>query len=94
MSRTYRGGSSISVTCAHGAPAQFVWRDRLYRVDTVLQRWHRRAPWWHDVRTVPDGHDQQAWRVEASACRDGVQGVYELGFDPGAERWFLIRAYD
>ena len=94
MRRNYRHAGAISVTCAHGAPAQFIWRDRLYRVDAVLQQWQRSAPWWHDVRTPAPAQDMQAWRVEASAGRHDAQGVYELGFDPGTDRWFLIRTHD
>lgn len=94
MSRTYRGTGAISVRCSNGTPTQFIWRDRLYRVDTVLQQWRRSTPWWHDIRTVPTGKDVQGWRVEARAGRGDTQGVYELGFDPGADRWFLVRTYD
>jgi hypothetical protein len=97
MSRTYdRVDSTIHVKrCADvGAPEQFLWRDRLYRVKQVLQRWDRSALWWKDVRTPPTGHDHQTWRVEASAGRDDAEGVYDLGFDPGREQWYLLRTFD
>lgn len=93
MSRTYRAGT-VAVKCAKGAPTQFIWRDRLYRVESILQQWEHSAPWWHDVGTLPTGQDLQSWRVEASAGCQNDQGVYELGFDPAADRWYLIRTYD
>ncbi|MBA2640547.1 MAG: hypothetical protein H0U77_11320 [Nocardioidaceae bacterium] len=29
------------------APAQFVWRDRLWQVRAVAGHWVETAPWWH-----------------------------------------------
>jgi hypothetical protein len=97
MSRTYRGDRTVHVRCAEGRPAQFIWRDRLYRVHRVLQEWDRSAIWWKDVRAVasgPSGCDVQTWRVEASAGRMASRGVYELSFDPADDQWHLVRTYD
>lgn len=96
MSRTHRSDRSVDVKCGGGggSPEQFIWRDRLYRVHQVLQRWDRSSVWWKDVRTTPTGCDVQTWRVEASAGRYDAQGVYDLSFDPGADQWYLIRTFD
>lgn len=92
MSR--RVGTALEVKCAHGDPEQFLWCDRLYRVDQVLQRWERSADWWRQVHAEPSGRDLRIWRVEASAGRHAGQGVYDLSFDPAADRWYLIRTFD
>lgn len=97
MSRSYeRSVGAIDVKCAAGAgaPEQFVWRDRLYRVEHVLQQWDRCGVWWKDISAAPTGRDVQMWRVEASAGRYAAQGVYDLSFDPAAGRWFLLRTFD
>jgi len=97
MSRTYgRVEGAIDVKQARdaGDPEQFVWRDRLYRVNHVLQQWDTSAAWWHDIATPPSGTDLRTWRVEASAGRCDTPGVYELSFDPGAGRWYLLRTFD
>ncbi|MEZ5185878.1 MAG: DUF6504 family protein [Candidatus Nanopelagicales bacterium] len=97
MSRIYgRAAGVIDVRCAggSGAPEQFIWRERLYRVNQVLQRWDRSSAWWKDIRTKPTGCDVQTWRVEASAGRSAAEGVYELSFDPGTGQWYLLRTVD
>ncbi len=97
MSRSYGGvDAAIDVKCSApaGAPEQFVWRGRLYRVNQVLQQWDRSVVWWKDVRTTPTGRDHRTWRVEASAGRYDTEGVYELGFDPRSGQWYLLRTFD
>jgi hypothetical protein len=97
MSRTYRGDRTVHVRCTEGRPEQFIWRDRLYRVQRVLQEWDRSAAWWKDVRAVvsgPSGCDVQTWRVEASAGRCDTAGVYDLSFDPTGGQWQLVRTFD
>ncbi len=40
MSRSYRrADAAIHVRCSTGGPEQFLWRNRLYRVNQVLQQW-------------------------------------------------------
>jgi hypothetical protein len=44
------------------APAQFVWRTRLWRVCAVVSHWVETGPWWehadvHDLLGVRDGRD-------------------------------------
>lgn len=94
MSRLHRADRSVHVKCASGRPEQFIWRDRLYRVNEVLQQWERTSVWWKDVRTTPTGADVQTWRVEASAGRCDRAGVYDLSFDPTSDQWYLIRTFD
>lgn len=92
MSRTHRSAGTIEVKCTQGDPAQFLWRNRLYRVDQVLQQWDRTPVWWQEVRA--DSRDVRTWRVEASAGRLDAQGVYDLSFDPTRDQWYLIRTFD
>jgi hypothetical protein len=63
------------------APAQFLWRGRLWKVRAVVAHWVETAPWWQAARAsavvlgdaapepVPGGDDllveREVWRVEA-----------------------------
>ncbi|HNE89536.1 MAG TPA: DUF6504 family protein [Actinomycetota bacterium] len=97
MSRSYgraEGSVDVKQTRDAGAPEQFVWRGRLYRVQHVLQQWDTSVTWWKDVATAPNGTDLRTWRVEAAAGRCDTPGVYELSFDPVSSRWYLLRTYD
>lgn len=80
-------------------PEQFLWRGRLYRVTGVLDRWQERRAWWREAtREIPLGTvptSRQVWRVEASAGRAGVPGVYDLEGDERADGpWRLLRTQD
>lgn len=94
--RIGEGISGIEPTTVEG-PAQFIWRDRLWRVLGVQARWVESGAWWAGpgVRAArgeswedeaePVGDllcDQEVWRVEAANGRAGSRGVYEL-----AHRW-------
>ena len=97
MSRIHRGDRTVHVKCTEGQPEQFIWRDRLYRVQKVLQEWDRTPSWWQDVRGLADGPaggDEQTWRVEASAGRYDSTGVYDLKFVPSRAQWQLVRTFD
>ena len=78
-----------SGTDAHSderAPAQFLWRGRLWKVRAVLAHWVETGPWWSSpgVRAVIGSHEEEAgprplgdliterelWRVEAARGRD------------------------
>ena len=68
------------------APAQFLWRGRLWKVRAVLAHWVETGPWWSSpgVRAVIGSHDEdtvprplgdliterELWRVEAGRGRD------------------------
>lgn len=67
-----------------GAPEQFLWRGRLYRVTEVVAHWQERHPWWRAAAEQPLARvplARQVWRVEASRGRSSVPGVYDLGVD-------------
>lgn len=90
-------------------PEQFIWRDRLYVVQGVLEHWRERQAWWarpaalavHGA-TAPatavdlaTATDRQLWRVSAAAGRR-APAVFELcadGTGPAA-RWRLLRVDD
>ncbi|MGD7705985.1 DUF6504 family protein [Microlunatus sp. Y2014] len=77
---------------ADGDPAQFLWRDRLWRVLRVQASWTETGTWWDGPHARAmrgdeqgagvDGHDLLAeetiWRVEAARSRQSDVGVYEL----------------
>jgi hypothetical protein len=80
------------------APAEFVWRGRLYSVRAVLGHWMEAGGWWS--RAVPDRGgqldegEQEIWRVEARNGRAGSAGVFDLCFDWSGGDWTLARALD
>jgi len=43
------------------APAQFLWRGRLWKVRAVLAHWVETGPWWSSpgVRAVIGSHDEE-----------------------------------
>jgi hypothetical protein len=77
-----------------GAPGSFVWRERVYVVREVLDRWSERRDWWAaaGARALHGGHGNGAvstavatleqervvWRVRASRGRTFDEGVYDL----------------
>lgn len=58
-------------------PAQFIWKQRLWRVIEVEQRWYESAEWWSSPggEEVAEAH---IWRVLASSGRSSLPNVYEL----------------
>ncbi|PZG40921.1 nucleotidyltransferase [Spongiactinospora gelatinilytica] len=88
MSRLY--GDPIEVWTRHGAPSQFVWRDRLYVVHGVLDHWVVAREWWKTSENDPG--ERRFWRVEARAGDQG--GTYELRYDTASDGWLMIRAWD
>lgn len=92
-----------------GAPEQFLWRGRLYRVTEVVAHWQERHPWWRaateqPLDRVPLARD--VWRVAASRGLSSAPGVYDLGVDavpaavstgpvdPAGPVWQLLRTQD
>ena len=47
--RRYDDPVEVRAGLVHGreAPAQFLWRDRLWQVREVVGHWVETAPWWH-----------------------------------------------
>lgn len=85
----------VSISGGGEQPEQFIWRDRLYVVRTVLGYWRERQDWWSRVEalavhgddepppTVADAAacgDREVWRVQATAGRRS-SGVFELCAD-------------
>lgn len=98
MSRRY--ADRVEVQRADADPSQFLWRDRLYVVRTVLARWSESGRWWrlptaHQVPAAVDvGAERDYWRVEAGSGRSSTLGVYDLCFDWSRGAWFLACALD
>lgn len=89
------------------APAQFLWRDRLWSVRSVETRWVVTGPWWDGpaARSVRDGSidavdgaevltEEEVWRVVAANGRNGTRGVYELTHALSTGVWRLSRVVD
>ncbi len=55
------------------APAQFVWRTRLWRVCAVVSHWIETGPWWEH----PDVHDLLG-AGKAAGTRTGAVSVASL----------------
>ena len=82
-----------------GAPGQFIWRGRLYRVNEVIDSWQEQRAWWRDALAVAPAsgvaaQGRRVWRVLASPGRCMTPGVFELGHDPEPSRWLLLRTQD
>jgi hypothetical protein len=66
-------------------PEQFLWRGRLWQVREVLAHWR---------------DEREVWRVTAARGRsvaavdDPRSAVFDLVFDPGADRWCLAGIAD
>ncbi|MEO6715368.1 MAG: DUF6504 family protein [Mycobacteriales bacterium] len=98
MSRRY--ADPVQVQRGDADPTQFLWRDKLYVVRTVLARWSESGRWWRVSPTltvaapVDIGAERDYWRVEAGAGRTASLGVYDLCFDWSRGAWFLACALD
>lgn len=89
-------------------PAQFLWRNRLWRVLGVQARWVESGPWWSgpEVRAARGESggealetgdllcEQELWRVEAANGREGSRGVYELAHSWATDDWRLRAVVD
>ncbi|MGN6522350.1 MAG: DUF6504 family protein [Actinomycetes bacterium] len=91
MSRLY--AEVIEVRRGDEAPAQFLWRGRLYVVREVLSHWFEAPPWWQDGAAAA-ALDRELWRVEASAGRAAGSGVYDVAFDWASGQWSLSGVVD
>lgn len=84
-----------------GAPGDFVWRGRRFRVTEVLSHWMERTAWWRLALTGEESGEtpgfgsrleDEVWRVEAATGRSSVLGVYDLAHKAG--QWQLRRVMD
>lgn len=89
------------------APAQFLWRNRLWSVRSVETRWVVTGPWWDSsaAKAVRDGSaklvdgetalaEEEVWRVVAANGRTGTHGVCELTHVVADGTWRLSRIVD
>jgi len=67
------------------SPAAFVWRGRVYALESVVQTWAVEHAWWDAERQI----SQRCWRVLA---RSG--GTYDLAFDRLTGAWILLGMQD
>lgn len=62
------------------APAQFVWRDRLWQVRGVVAHWVETVPWWHQPAVqgllgVHDGPADAGMQPEAATAVGSVAAL-------------------
>ncbi|GAB2481698.1 hypothetical protein GCM10027030_14700 [Luteococcus sediminum] len=76
-------------------PSLFLWRNRLWRVLCVHQRWIEAGDWWRPETC--EGADplgeREVWRLEAADGRLARRGVYEL-VHHGGEQWRMRAVLD
>lgn len=90
-----RYGEPVDVRRRDDAPAEFLWRGRLYLVRAVLASWAEVGRWWDaELATGPADGERQVWRVEAGAGARAGTGVYDLCFDWAAGAWSVARVLD
>jgi hypothetical protein len=68
MSRRY--ADPVDVRRGDDAPAEFVWRGRLYSVRAVLGHWMEAGGWWRDVATARPRAERDVATARPWAERD------------------------
>lgn len=95
---TRRYDEPVDVQSRDEVVSAFIWRDRLYAVRGVLDRWTERRSWWQDPVGAPRTGERTVWRVQASAGRCAGTGIYDIGRDTDAAAhepvWTLLRVQD
>jgi Family of unknown function (DUF6504) len=93
VSRVY--GEQVDVSLRCGKPARFVWRDQLYTVLAVRDRWVS-TPEGLPGRAEgpPSSGAREFWQVEALAGRGAASRSYELRQETATGKWLLSRAWD
>jgi hypothetical protein len=99
MGRVY--GEQVEVSLRGAKPARFVWRDQLYTVLGVRDRWVTTpgglpAPGGAPTAPVasPPPVAREFWLVEALAGRGDPARSYELRREAATGKWLLSRAWD
>ena len=67
-----------------GRPLSFVWKNKRYAIDALVQQWAIDALWWDR----PRARSRRCFRVIARG------GVYDLAYDRIGERWLLVGVLD
>jgi len=80
------GGPRDGTHPGDGAPAQFVWRGRLYLVRDVLAHWVELGTWWTLPRraTAPQGAGLSGGSSRTAAAPDDEQPARSVAADVGA----------
>ena len=92
------------------APEQFMWRDRLWVVHTILGHWVETGAWWEHPgvsellgistpATLPPGATAELLAERevwrVEAFRNRhSSGVFDLAFSWGGEPWRLLCSFD
>lgn len=83
----------VVVRCESGTdPTSFIWRCRLYRIETVEDRWRRAGDWWIDGRGFRRSYFRVTARPVAQPRAKGRILIAEL-YQQGAN-WIIDRVYD
>ena len=75
-----------------GAPIEFSFRGKDFRIHTVLSRWCEAGGWWNRISDGiyrPDDQQRALWTVEAAPI--GALGTFELERDDATGQW-IVRA--
>ena len=101
---TRRYDDPVDVRRRDDAPAEFLWRGRLYVVREVLTHWLEGGAWWRSAACASPpspgavggsiDDELEVWRVEASAGRLHGIGVFDLGFTWSRGSWTLLQVLD
>ncbi len=67
-----------------GRPVAFVWKNKRYVVDALVQQWAVDAMWWDRARRT----SRRCFRVIARG------GVYDLAYDRFKDHWLLVGVVD
>jgi hypothetical protein len=93
VSRVY--GEQVDVSLRDGKPARFVWRDQLYTVLAVRDRWVSTPEGLPGPgEDPPSPGAREFWSVEALAGRGAPPHCYELRQNTADGRWLLSRVWD
>lgn len=97
MSHLFTAGEPVIAHTVGGPPDDalpdrsplrgFTWRGRFLQVHGAIDAWKDTGRWW-------EGEPEKwFWRLRA-ADREGLEGVYDLFFEPATGTWALYRIHD
>jgi len=76
---------TVTWDAARRAPTAFLWRARVYDIDSIVQMWAVERAWWDAVNVV----SMRCWRVLT-----GRGATYDLAFDRVNGTWLLLSVFD
>ena len=80
----------IEVESDGGAPIEFTFRGKRFRIHNVLTRWCEAGGWWNRISDGiyrPDDNARAIWRVEAAPI--GSVTTFELERDDATGKWLI-----